>query len=129
MYYVNRVFGGITLVPGAQPLNFKPALNVQIIRDPLPGNIQRTPRNLNYGFPDNSVMSSTVKQNSLTGTLMAETIQVLGHFSLEFLGEIIVPRGHSFGVGVFEDIDSGLGTNENIIVSLTITWFELDIPA
>lgn len=124
--YLDSVFGGNRIDPENQSLNYQSAITILISRDATPGTAVEAERNLNFGLPDNSAMSASFS-NGFSGTRVASTIQVVGHFSLDFAGKIIIPPGHSVGIGVFA---FGLaGTNIIMNGELTAIWYELDQPA
>lgn len=124
--YLDSVFGGSTFFPANpanQNLSYQSALQINIHRDALPG-VDQFERNLNFGFPDNSAMSASVVNGS-SGPVVASTVVVFGHFSLDSAGKIIIPPDHSVGISV-----NTLNVGNNVInVSLTVTWYELDEPA
>ncbi|MGE5606196.1 MAG: hypothetical protein ACM3YE_10970 [Bacteroidota bacterium] len=123
--YLDSVLGGITAIPGNQPLSYQTSLSFTLTRDNA---IQGSPfeeRNLNFGFPDNSGMNLFFSNGVHSGTIVAQSLQVFGQFSLDFRGKIIIPPGHNLGIQTF----AGSLSEGNVNMRETVIWYELDLPA
>ena len=124
--YLDSVFGGITIIPANQPLSYQTSLSFTLTRDTA---IQGSPfeeRNLNFSFPDNSAMNLFFSNGVPSGgTIVAQSLQVFGQFSIDFAGKIIIPPGHNLGVQTF----AGSLIEGSVNMRETVIWYELDLPA
>lgn len=127
--YIDSILGGSNISPlFTQNLSSAQPIEIIMRRDSAAGTTEASVRNLNYGFPDNSVMNGTLSTALGNGDVVAYATQTFGSLiSLDFSGKIIVPPGHSFSIdalltGVLEP-DTAL-----VQVLLTVIWYELDIP-
>lgn len=123
--YLDSVLGGITAIPGNQPLSYQTSLSFTLTRDNA---IQGSPfeeRNLNFGFPDNSGMNLFFSDGVPSGTTVAQSLQVFGQFSLDFRGKIIIPPGHNLGIQTY----AGSLSEGNVNMRETVIWYELALPA
>ncbi|HWR43391.1 hypothetical protein [Sporomusa sp.] len=123
--YLDSVFGGCRLDPVNQALSYESTTEVRIASDPTPS-AGSFASNLNFGFPDNSAMIVAHIFESIGGFIVAGTTQVIGHFSLDFAGKIIIPPDHSLGVEV--TVPGILSEGNAVQVRITVTWYELDEP-
>ena len=123
--YLNRLYGGTTLVPANQPLSYQSSLGVflQIDASIAPGT-PITPRNLNAGSSETSAMDVS---QSTTANPPAETAgifaQVGGLFSLDFNGQIIIPPGHTLAIFARNFVTVPANT---LNFAINAVWYELD---
>lgn len=126
---LDSILGGSTFLPANpsdQPLNYRSAIQIIISRGAGISEFVLTPKNLNFGLPDNSVMGAFLT-NNLGTTEITRAIEVLGPFSFNFAGKIIIPPGHNVGVHLvgINKVDASDPTQ----CALTVIWYELNLPA
>lgn len=126
---LDSIFGGSTFLPANpinQPLNYRSAVQIIISRNAGISEFVLTPKNLNFGHPDNSAMNAFLT-DSLGTTEVFRAIEVLGPFSFNFAGKIIIPPGHNVGIHLvgLNKVDVSDPTQ----CGLTAIWYELDLPA
>lgn len=126
--YLDSLFGGTSLEPPNQPLNYESTIGITLVRDAtITGNLVDAETNLNFGFPDDSVIRVFVTPTSpnFGGQMVAATREVTGHFFLDFAGRIIIPPGHR--ISLVLNVRTIIETT-NVFAAFTITWYELDEP-
>ncbi|MDD4600568.1 hypothetical protein SDC9_13762 [bioreactor metagenome] len=126
--YLQRIFGGSSLLPSNQPLRYESSAGILIYTDPtfsIDSSTSVPVINLNAGSSETTAM--TVTQNLTSGTVSGNLaglfIQTNGLFALDFDGQIIIPPGHSLAIDV-RNVISTAQDSANIL--LTAVWYELD---
>lgn len=125
--YINEVFGGTAASDPVSP-DERLAMSISFRRDPKPGPGTLEIRNLNFGFPADSMMEATFTVQSAGGDTIALTIEEIGvSFKYNFAGIVIVPPDHSFGVRFF-GLSNVLNLT-NVQVFANVSWYELDLES
>lgn len=123
--YINELFGGTAASDPVSP-DERLAISISFRRDPPLGPGELEIRNLNFGFPDNSLMEATFTVDTVGGDTFALTSEEIGvSFKYDFAGVVIVPPDHSFGVR-FLGLSNVLDLT-NLQVFANVSWYELDL--
>jgi len=123
--YINKVFGGTAATDPVAP-DERLSISLSFRKDPTPGADILSITNLNFGSGETSMMEATFTLGSPGGNTFALTSEEVGvSFKYDFVGEIIVPPGHSFGIR-FLPVGRALDLTD-IPLWVNVTWNELDL--
>lgn len=102
------------------------SVSISFRQDPSPGTDTLAITNLNFGSGETSMMEATFTLGSPGGNTFAVTSEAVGvSFKYNFIGEIIVPPDHGFGIR-FLPVGSAL-TLTDIPLWVNVSWYELDL--
>ncbi|BBB91936.1 MAG TPA: hypothetical protein PKA28_06335 [Methylomusa anaerophila] len=120
--YLEKITGGN--VPALSSTAYVPALRTMIYRDvQTRGTAQGTPCNMNFGYPNNSIMLVSRLEGMVNGTPVLAISHTSGQFSVDVQGQIIVPPGHNIAIQFTTD---ALNDNNQLMLNANILWYELD---
>lgn len=124
--YLDRLYGGTTLVPSNQPLSYESSIALFLQTDaPVESGDTITPRNLNAGSSETSAMDVSRRNVANPPSItVGNFIQIGGLFSLSYNGQIIIPPGHSLSIFTRNFVAVPANT---LNLTISAVWYELDV--